>query len=70
MSRTIYAKLVHYRHDGKYLGAPVTLEGRINAPPFTAPAEMAADSRRRAYRQMGRSLQIAPPRAVLYISAI
>jgi hypothetical protein len=29
MSQTIYAKLVHYRHDGKYLGAPVTLEGSI-----------------------------------------
>jgi hypothetical protein len=29
MSQTIYAKLVRYRHDGKYLGAPVTLEGSI-----------------------------------------
>jgi hypothetical protein len=29
MSQTIYAKLVHYNHDGKYLGAPVTLEGSI-----------------------------------------
>jgi len=30
MNQTIYAKLVrYYRHDGKYLDAPVTLQGSI-----------------------------------------
>jgi hypothetical protein len=29
MRQTIYAKLVHYDHDGEYRGQPVTLEGSI-----------------------------------------
>ncbi|HTV98266.1 MAG TPA: hypothetical protein VMA54_20935 [Steroidobacteraceae bacterium] len=29
MSRTIFAKLVHYGHDGKYVGPPVALAGVI-----------------------------------------
>jgi hypothetical protein len=29
MSQTIYAKLVYYRNDGEYLGAPISLEGSV-----------------------------------------
>jgi hypothetical protein len=29
MSQTIHAKLVYYRHDGEFIGAPITLDGGI-----------------------------------------